>query len=168
MELFLRPWVVHNLLSKINYTMQPLKKTTVDVVLDILNACLSRYPASGFIQSLHGQYLERGFLTRRQLEGLHAKAQKADGLEPQKLATLEAIIKKLPERQKSEKPVSTAPLYEKNTSLQVMIAAILQQVPGHKRVLELQQKNNNNMPFSTHELTELKRFYTMFVQSAAK
>lgn len=147
--------------------MQPLKKTTVDVVLDVLNACIERYPASGFVQSLHGQYLERGFLTRKQLEGLHSKAQKATGIEPQKLATLEAIIKKLPERQKSEKPVNSAPLYEKNTSLQVMIAAILNQKPGHKRVLELQQKNNANMPFSSHELTELKQFYTMFVNNPA-
>jgi hypothetical protein len=105
------------------------------------------------------------FLTRRQLEGLHAKAQKVDGLKPQKLATLEAIIKKLPERQKSEKPINVAPLYEKNTTLQVMIAAILQKMPAHKRVLELQYKNNNHMPFTTHELAELKRFYTMFVQS---
>ena len=147
--------------------MQPLKKTTVDVVLDVLNACKERYPDSGFVQSLHAQYLERGFLTRRQLEGLHSKAQKATGLEPQKLATLEAIIKKLPERQKSEKPVNTTPLYEKNISLQVMIAAILNQKPGHKRVLELQQKNNANMPFSSHELTELKQFYTMFVNNPA-
>jgi hypothetical protein len=139
------------------------KKPEVDVILDVLKGCLERYPASTFVNSLHQQYLERGFLTKRQLEGLHSKGQKATEIPPHKLATLEAIIKKLPTRQKSQAPENPSPIYEQNIPVRIFIAAILEKHPGHKRVLEFKAKHDTNTPLSRHELTELERFYNMFV-----
>ena len=52
------------------------KKPEVDVVLQILQASLEAQPSSSFLQSLLFQYQERGGLSKKQLEGLHAKAKK--------------------------------------------------------------------------------------------
>ena len=143
-----------------------LKKPTVDVILDVLKGCLDRYPESTFVQSLHQQYLERGFLTKKQLEGLHSKAGKATEIPPHKLATLEAIIKKMPTRYKSEKPNEPSPIYEKSIPVRIFIAAILEKQPEHKRVLELKAKFETHTPLTTHELTELQKFYRLFVKPA--
>ena len=86
------------------------KKPEVDVVLQILQASLEAQPSSSFLQSLLFQYQERGGLSKKQLEGLHAKAKKNPHLPAAKLATLEAEILKRPNRYKSEKP-APAPLY---------------------------------------------------------
>ena len=148
--------------------MQQNKKPEVDVVLDVLKACLVRYPESTFVNSLHQQYLERGFLTKKQLEGLHSKAGKAVDLLPGKLATLEAIIKKMPTRFKSEKPAEPSPIYEQNIPVRIFIAAILEKQPAHKRVLEFKAKFEMNTPLSTHELTELQKFYRLFMDKPPK
>lgn len=139
------------------------KKPDVDVVLDVLKGCLERYPSSAFVQSLYQQYADRGFLTKRQLEGLHNKAQKATMIPPNKLATLEAIIKKMPTRYKSEKPPEPSPIYEQNIPVRVFIAAILEKQPAHKRVLEFKAKFDTHIPLTRSELTELQRFYKLFV-----
>jgi hypothetical protein len=144
------------------------KKPDVDVILDVLKGCLERYPASTFVNSLHQQYLERGFLTKKQLEGLHSKSQKADSIPPHKLATLEAIIKKLPTRQKSQAPENPSPIYEQNIPVKIFIAAILQKHPGHKRVLEFKAKYETNTPLTRPELTELERFYKLFMHQKNK
>lgn len=148
--------------------MQQQKKPDVDVILDVLKACLVRYPESTFVKSLYGQYQERGFLTKKQLEGLHSKAGKAVGLVPGKLATLEAIIKKMPTRFKSEKPQDPSPIYEKNIPVRIFIAAILEKQPTHKRVLEFKAKFETNIPLTPHELGELQKFYKLFVKGPAQ
>jgi hypothetical protein len=139
------------------------KKQDVDVILDVLKGCLERYPESTFVKSLYQQYNDRGFLTKKQLEGLHSKAQKATGVPPHKLATLEAIIKKLPTRQKSEAPANPSPIYEESIPVRIFIAAILEKQPAHKRVLEFKAKFDTHTPLTRPELTELQRFYKLFV-----
>lgn len=143
------------------------KKPAVDVVLDVLNACRERYPDSGFVHSLHQQYLERGFLTKKQLEGLHSKAQKATELDTAKLATLEAIIKKMPTRYKSEKPKDVAPVYETNIPIKLVVAAILKKHPTHKPALALKAKNDQHIPLTRQEINDLRRFYKMLVLAPA-
>ena len=69
-------------------------KPEVDIVLDILKAVNIAQPESSFIQSLLHQYQERGGLSKKQLQGLYAKAQKFSSIPENKLATLEAIILK--------------------------------------------------------------------------
>lgn len=134
------------------------KKPGVDVINEVLEACILAYPISSFIISLYKQYISRGWLTKKQLQGLYGKAQKIAELAPGKLAALEAIINKMPTRYKSEAPTTSKPLYEKDESTGQLIEAILQKYPQHKRVLFLQSKYRNNEPLSNTELLDLKNF----------
>jgi hypothetical protein len=134
------------------------KRPGIDIVNEVLEACILAYPVSSFIISLYKQYISRGWLTKGQLQGLYAKAQKIGDLPPGKLASLEALINKMPNRTKSEAPKEAKPLYQKDESIGVMIEAILTKYPQHKRVLFLQSKYKNNEPLSAAELADLKRF----------
>lgn len=129
----------------------------VNVTLDILKAMLQAKPESAFIKSLYDQYCNRGGLSKKQLEGLHSKASKTEGIAIGKLATLEAIIKKKPTRYKSEVVVS-APVKPKDESIGETLNAILAKYPQHKRVIFLQSKYHNNDPISAIELAEIERF----------
>ena len=134
------------------------KKQGVDIINEVLEACIFAYPVSSFVISLYKQYISRGWLTKKQLQGLHGKAEKIKELPPGKLAGLEAIINKMPNRYKSEAPTETKPLYEKDESTGKLIQAILEKYPQHKRVLFLQSKYQNNEPLNSTELTDLKNF----------
>jgi hypothetical protein len=72
------------------------RKPGVDVILDVLKLTVQTFPDSPFAASLLQQYQERGFLTKKQLEGLMNKASKVYDMPPGKLATLQAIIQKMP------------------------------------------------------------------------
>src|SRR5277367_673711 len=87
-------------------------KDRLDIINEVLEECILAYPISSFIISLYKQYQERGSLSKKQLQGLYGKASKIEGLPPGKLATIEAIIKRMPTRYKSELPEPT-PLFEK-------------------------------------------------------
>lgn len=108
--------------------------TDVDVIRDILEQTEIAFPVSTFVKSLHQQYLNRGGLSKKQLEGLYQMAQKVKTIPVGKLSTLEAIILKKPTRYKSDKP-EPAPLYKKDEELGKKITAILEKYPQHKRVL---------------------------------
>jgi hypothetical protein len=134
------------------------KKPGIDIVNEVLEACILAYPVSSFVISLYKQYINRGWLTKGQLQGLFSKAQKIKDLPPGKLAALEAMINKMPTRTKSEAPKEATPLYQKDETIGVLIQSILAKYPQHKRVLFLQSKYNNNEPLSPAELADLKRF----------
>lgn len=133
------------------------KRPGIDIVNEVLEACIMAYPISSFIISLYKQYINRGSLSKKQLQGLYGKAQKIESLSPGKLAALEALINKMATRYKSEAPPPT-PLYEKDESTGKMIETILAKYPQHKRVLFLKSKYDNNEPLSGTELADLKRF----------
>ena len=135
------------------------RKPGIDIIGKILDACYTHNPDALFVMSLMHQYEERGSLSKKQLEGLLSKAQKIKDIPPNWLGTLEAIILKMPTRYKSEAPIVTAPIYEKNEEAGKLIASILAKYPEHKRVLFLQLKYNNHEVVSVDELNELKRFY---------
>jgi hypothetical protein len=135
------------------------KKGSIDIVNEVLEACILAYPVSSFIISLYKQYISRGWLTKGQLQGLYSKAQNINDLAPGKLAALEAMINKMPNRTKSEAPKEATPLYQKDESAGQLIDAILAKYPQHKRVLFLQSKYNNNEPLSAADMTDLKRFH---------
>lgn len=132
-------------------------KPEVDVVFDILKAVAAAQPDNAFTRSILIQYQERGGLSKKQLEGLYGKARRVKEIPANKLATLEAIILRKHEKQKSEKPVNT-PLYQKDMETGKLINAILQQYPHHKRVIFLKSKYDNNEPLSQPETDELKKF----------
>ena len=138
--------------------MQNAKGQGVDVINEVLEDCLMAYPVSRLLISLYQQYQKRGFLTKKQLQGLHAKGMAAPSVSRTRLATLEAIIRKMPNRVKSELPANS-PMYEKDDEAGQMIDAILAKYPEHKRVLFFKSRFNNNETLSALEITELKKFY---------
>ena len=132
-------------------------KPEVDIVNDLLEQCILAYPVSSFIISLYKQYQQRGSLSKKQLQGLHGKAAKIEDISPGKLATLEALIKKMPTRFKSDLPAHK-PMFEKDESAGQIIKEILAKYPQHKRVLFFKLKFDNNEMLSPAEISELKKF----------
>ena len=133
------------------------KKPELDIILDVLTTAREYRPDSVFIQSLFQQYLERGSLSKKQLQGLHNKASKIKEIAPSRLATLEARIIKMPARFKSELP-EIKPLYTKDETTGELIETILAKYPQHKRVLFFKSKFDNNEILSATEIAELKKF----------
>ena len=132
-------------------------KPEIDIVNEVLEDCILALHHSPFIISLYQQYQQRGSLSKKQLQGLHSKASDSKKIAPAKLATLEALIKKMPNRFKSEIPENT-PLYQKDEEAGEMINAILAKYPQHKQVLFLKSKYDNNEQLSATEIADLKRF----------
>lgn len=133
------------------------KKPEIDIINEVLEECILAYPVSAFVISLYQQYRERGSLSKKQLQGLHSKASQIKDILPGKLATLEAVINKMPTRYKSDAP-PPKPLYEKEESTGKMMEEILEKYPQHKRVLFLKSKYENNELLSPVEMADLKRF----------
>ncbi len=129
----------------------------LDIILDMLNTLQEALPGSAFIRSLHRQYLERGGLSKKQLQGLLGIAQRSGKIPSARLATLEAIILKRHVKEKSPLPPNL-PLYQKDPGDGEMIRAILSKFPAHKRVLFLRGKYENNEPLSATEKDELRKF----------
>jgi hypothetical protein len=135
----------------------------VNIVLDVLKAMLLAKPDSVFINSLYKQYIERGGLSKKQLEGLHAKALKVPAIPPGKLATLEAIIKKRPtwhkagadtQPAKEEKPDNTAQLMQQ----------VLEKYPTHKRLVFLKSKFDHDGHLTDIEKEEVLKFHKLLIK----
>jgi hypothetical protein len=122
----------------------------IDIINDVLEECLLAYPTSSFVISLYKQYLQRGSLSKKQLQGLYGKASKVENFPHNKLVTLEAIIKKMPTRYKSEAP-PPSPVYQKDEATGKLIHSILEKYPQHKAVLFLKNKYDNNQPLTRSE-----------------
>lgn len=133
------------------------KKDAVDIVNELLESCIIAYPVSSFIISLYKQYQVHGTLSKKQLQGLYAKAANIVDIAPGRLATLEALIKKMPTRFRSELPVNNLH-EEKVDEASGWITSVLEKYPHHKRVLFLKSKNDNKEILSQAELDDLKRF----------
>lgn len=135
----------------------------IDVLLDILKEMLRAHPQSEFVSSLYQQYCNRGGLSKKQLEGLHSKASKTEGISQNKLATLEAIIKKKPTRERAAATIQ-APLPAKNEVVGKLISSVLVKYPQHKRLLFLQSKYNNNENISAAEVAEIQKFAKLLLK----
>lgn len=133
------------------------KRGEIDIVNEILEECILAYPVSSFIISLYKHYLKYGSMSKKQLEGLLSKASKVESIPSARLATLEAKIKKMPTRFRSETP-EIKPMYEKDEVNGPLIEAILKKYPQHKRVLFLKAKFDNNEALSASDVADLKRF----------
>lgn len=129
----------------------------MDILLDILTEMQKAHPDSNFVNSLHQQYCNRGGLSKKQLEGLHSKAVKTETISQGKLATLEAIIKKKPTRERSAATIS-APLPTKDEAIGKQLATILDKYPQHKRLVFLKSKFDNNENISALEIAEIEKF----------
>ncbi len=138
----------------------PANKPEVNIVNTILEDCIMAYPVSSFVISLYKQYMQRGSLSKKQLEGLYGKASKITDLSPGKLATLEALIKKMPTRFKSDLP-PIQPLTKKDDNALQLLNQILAKYPQHKRVVFLKAKFENNEQLTPLEIAELKKFIVL-------
>jgi len=139
-------------------------KPDLDIILDILKVSLAAYPTSKFVESILYQYQERGSLSKKQLEGLLSKASNVKSLSPGKLATLQAIILKMPNREKAPASLTSANLPEKVNTLESRLIEILAKYPQHKRVLFIKLKFDNNEPVSALEKSEVDRFYKLLIK----
>jgi len=135
------------------------KKPGVDVILDVLLILTETYPDSTFIKSLLAQYRERGSLSRKQLQGLLSKGQKASSVPETKLSTIEAIILRMPVRDKTPPSATNIPPEETKDSLvESQLNQILAIFPSHKRALYLKAKYDNGETISPAEKKELVQF----------
>jgi hypothetical protein len=134
----------------------------MDILLDILKEMVKAHPDSGFIGSLYQQYCNRGGLSKKQMEGLHSKATKTEGISQSRLATLEAIIKKKPTREKAAATIQ-ASLPVRDETVGKILADILAKYPGHKRVLFLRSKFDHNENISAAETAEIQKFSKMLL-----
>jgi 3-hydroxyacyl-CoA dehydrogenase len=135
------------------------KKPGVDVVLDVLNLLNQSNPDSAFITSLLAQYRERGSLSRKQLQGLVSKGKKAGSVPEPKLSTIEAIILKMPVREKAPPTISAIIQEEtKDPLIEEQLNQILTVFPSHKRALYLKAKYDNGESISPAEKKELIQF----------
>lgn len=135
----------------------------MDILLDILTEMVKAHPASDFLNSLHQQYCNRGGLSKKQLEGLHSKACKTGTISQGRLATLEAIIKKKPTRERAAATI-LGPLHIKDEAVGMQLAAILHKYPQHKRLLFLKSKYDNNENISALEIAEIDKFAKLLLK----
>ncbi len=136
---------------------------SVDVVLMLLRASHAARPDSPLLTSFLQQYQERGGLSKKQLEGLHSKASKIEGISAAHLATLQAIIMKKPTRYKTEQP-GTVEQEKADTNTPQMIDAILFKYPSHKRVLFFKMKTDGRQGLSAQEKDELQKFAKLLLK----
>jgi hypothetical protein len=134
------------------------RKDRIDIINEVLEECILAFPMSSFVISLYQRYQRMGSLSKKQLTGLHSKASKISTINPAKLATLEAIIKRMPTRYKSEKP-PPSPLFTRDENIGKMIDEILAINPLHKAVLAMKNKYDNNELLTSTEISDLKRFH---------
>ncbi len=138
------------------------KNSDIDIIFDILKAALSAQPASTFLQSITHQYMERGSLSKKQLEGLYSKAEKIGTIPVGKMATLEAVILKKHSKHRSEKP-ENKPMFIKDEKAGKLIDDILQKYPQHKRVMFFKVKFDNNEVITVTEVDELQKFHRLLM-----
>lgn len=132
-------------------------KPKLDIINMLLEDCIMAYPVSSFVISIYQQYQRRGWLSKKQLQGLYDKSRKINGVLPGRLAALESIIKKMPTREKSALP-EPAPMFEKDAEAGKLIEEILSKYPQHKRVLFLKARYDNNEVLTSADVAELKKF----------
>ena len=138
-------------------------KPKLDIINMLLEDCIMAYPINSFIISIYQQYQKRGWLSKKQLQGLYDKSAKINGVLPGRLAALESIIKKMPTRDRSELPENT-PMFEKDENVGKLIDVILEKYPLHKRVLYLQARYDNDEVISPAEISELEKFKKLLIK----
>ena len=143
--------------------MQQRINPDIDIVAYALETVLKAKPSDTFCKSLQMQYIERGGLSKKQLEGLHAKASRIQDIHPGKLATLEAIIKK---KHVVHKSIATVNVLEvqKDSLTPQMINAILAISPQHKRVILFKSKFEKDGVLAALDKAELEKFYKILVK----
>jgi len=133
----------------------------MDILLNILTRMQELNP-SEFTVSLEKFYRKHGGLSKKQMEGLYARASKTEGVPAPWLATLEAIIRKKHSKQHSVAPSSIEE--EKDLESAELIKNILAKYPAHKAILSIQTSLEKKGKLSLQEKDELKRFASILLK----
>jgi hypothetical protein len=135
----------------------------IDIIAQVIQAVLAAKPDDAFCKSIQIQYMERGNLSKKQLEGLHAKALRMQGINTGKLATLEAIIRKKHITHRSEVTLLHKTI-QADEEAEKMIHEILEKFPQHKRVIFFKSNFEKNSQLIPTEKEELKKFYKILIK----
>lgn len=137
----------------------------IDVIDKLLNACYQHNKDALFVMSLMHQYEERGSLSRKQLEGLLHKARKIEEIPVGWIAAVEAIVLRMPVRQKSETPIVRDTPQSLVQEQEKLVNDILAGYPNHRQVLIYRQKLALKQELDNTEYSTLQRFHKKLVNT---
>lgn len=143
------------------------KNKKIDVIDKLLSLCYVHNKDALFIMSLMHQYEERGSLSKKQLEGLLLKAQKIKEIPAHQIAAVEAIVLKMPTRDKTPVQKTAPAINEAQAQISVALAQtdqILALYPAHKQVLLLKSKLSSHQPLTPQEQADLTKFVKILVK----
>jgi len=89
-----------------------------------------------------------------------AKASQIEGIAPGKLAAIETIIKRMPDKVRPVE-ITRSPVVTKDSSIGETLERLLAAYPNHKRGLFLHSKFQLNESFSPEEMADIKRLKQM-------
>lgn len=143
------------------------KNKKIDVIDKLLSLCYAHNKDALFIMSLMHQYEERGSLSKKQLEGLLLKAQKIKEIPAHQIAAVEAIVLKMPTRDKTPVQKITPAINEAQAQISTALAQadqILALYPAHKQVLLLKSKLTSHQLLTPQEQADLTKFVKILVK----
>jgi len=143
------------------------KNKKIDVIDKLLSLCYAHNKDALFIMSLMHQYEERVSLSKKQLEGLLLKAQKIKEIPAHQIAAVEAIVLKMPTRDKTPVQKTAPAINEAQAQISASLAQtdqILALYPAHKQVLLLKSKLSSNQPLTPQEQADLTKFVKILVK----
>lgn len=143
------------------------KNKKIDVIDKLLSLCYEHNKDALFIMSLMHQYEERGSLSKKQLQGLLLKAQKIKEIPAHQIAAVEAIVLKMPTRDKTPVQKTTSAISDAETQIAAALAQteqILVLYPSHKQVLLLRSKLMSHQSLTFQEQADLTKFVKILVK----
>jgi hypothetical protein len=143
------------------------KNKKIDVIEKLLALCYEHNKDALFIMSLMHQYEERGSLSKKQLQGLLLKAQKIKEIPAHQIAAVEAIVLKMPTRDKTPVQKTTPANSEAETQIAAALAQteqILAVYPFHKQVLLLRSKLMSHQSLTPQEQADLNKFVKILIK----
>ena len=115
---------------------------------------------NSFIRNMYAFYMEKGGLSKKQLEALLKTVDYIGTEPPFARATLEAIIKKKKSRVKSDLPMPK-PLYTQDSETKHKLEEVLAVAPAHKAALLYLEKISLNQPLSQSDRDSINRFHQL-------
>lgn len=143
------------------------KNKKIDVIEKLLALCYEHNKDALFIMSLMHQYEERGSLSKKQLQGLLLKAQKIKEIPAHQIAAVEAIVLKMPTRDKTPVQKTTPAISEAEAHIvaaRAQTEQVLALYPSHKQVLLLRSKLMSHQSLTTQEQADLTKFVKILVK----
>jgi hypothetical protein len=143
------------------------KNKKIDVIDKLLSLCYEHNKDALFIMSLMHQYEERGSLSKKQLQGLLLKAQKIKEIPAHQIAAVEAIVLKMPTRDKTPVKKTIPAISEAEAQIAAALAQteqILAVYPSHKQVLLLRSKLMSHQSLTTQEQADLSKFVKILIK----